>query len=67
MIKRHYFISTKCNREGGYSYTHSTGDYKSLLPDPTKVFKIMIEDARKGYVKKGLDADSIEIIAFNKI
>jgi len=70
MITRHYFVSTKCNTgdgNGSYSYTYATGDYKSWLPDPVKVFKSMIENAKEGYVKRGLNADSIEILAFNQV
>jgi len=70
MAKRFYFMSTKCSREdgnGSYSFTWANADYTSRKADPIKVFNSMLDTAKEGYKEKGLNAENIEIIAFNKV
>jgi hypothetical protein len=70
MIKREYFISTICYYGDGsmsHSFTYAQGDYTSFLPDTKKVYKAMTDSARQTYTDKGLDAENMHVLAFNRI
>jgi len=69
-IKRHYFMSTKCchsDGNGSYSFSWTNASHTSWKADPVTVFNSMLDNAKEGYIKKGLDVDHIEVIAFNKV
>lgn len=70
MIKRRYFISTKCGHSNGtpsYSYDYSLFYRKSLFPQHDKAYAKAIDDAGERYERKGLNAKDIEVISFNRI
>ena len=68
MIKRRYFLSTKCSKEdGSSSFSWCNVNYESWFPDPCKVFNDVIEDEKKAYKEKGLDPNNIQVIAFNRV
>lgn len=63
-------MSTKCCRSdgsGSYSFAWSNADYTSWKANPIKVFNSMIDNAKEGYIEKGLDVEHIEVVAFNKV
>lgn len=70
MIKRTYFISTKCTSDkanGGYSHFSTTASITTWFPSPDFMFKEMANFAEKEFAKKGLPVTKMQVISFNRI
>ena len=67
MIKRFYFMSTKCARPGGYSFSYGLIDYTSWLPRHNFVLDESTKKHKFDYEAKGLDSNDMEIISFSRI
>jgi hypothetical protein len=70
MIKRTYFISAQCFKNdgsGSYSHFYASGYSKSWKSNYSKIFENMLDIAKDNFLAKGLDANNMQIIAFNRI
>ena len=70
MIKRTYFISTKCTSNksnGGYSHFSTTASITTWFPVPDFIFKEMAGYAEKEFANKGLPVTKMQVISFNRV
>jgi len=70
MIKRMYFISSKCyyaDGTGGFSYTHGVADYTSIFPRTRFVYDQCMKSHEDGYKEKGLDIKNMHVDSFSRV
>jgi len=68
MINRHYFMSVEKphgDGTGSYSFDAATISYRSLFPDPKKIFDETSEHFKEKI--KDIKGDKIQVISFNRI
>ena len=70
MFNRRYFFSAQCPRDdgrGSYSFFSLTMTRKSWRSEPFNAFEYCKAQAQENFIAKGLDADQIDIQAFNRV